>query len=66
VGSAIEALDFETEPPQKVASAWLRTAGAYLTPFCRVLRATRPSCPVQDIARADMIEVDVICDPYRR
>jgi hypothetical protein len=23
VDSAIEALDFETEPPQKVASAWL-------------------------------------------
>jgi hypothetical protein len=27
VGSAMEALDFETEPPQKVASAWLGKTG---------------------------------------
>jgi len=27
----MEALDFETEPPQKVASAWLRTTGVLLT-----------------------------------
>jgi hypothetical protein len=30
VGSAIEALDFETEPPSKVASAWLERTGAEL------------------------------------
>ena len=33
VDSAMEALDFETEPPQKVASAWLRKTGALLAPF---------------------------------
>jgi hypothetical protein len=29
----MEALDFETEPPQKVVSAWLRKTGAQLPPF---------------------------------
>jgi len=33
VDSAIEALDFETEPPSKVVSAWLGRLGARLAPF---------------------------------
>jgi hypothetical protein len=31
--SAIEALEFETEPPQKEASAWLKKTGAHPAPF---------------------------------
>jgi hypothetical protein len=38
--SAIEALDFETEPPSKVASARLGRVGARLAPFAG--RSERP------------------------
>ena len=41
VDSAMEALDFETEPPQKVASAWLGKTGVRLTPFAGCSQANR-------------------------
>jgi len=41
VDSAIEALDFETEPRQKVASAQLGKYGAHLGAVRRMLNATR-------------------------
>ena len=42
VDSAIEALDFETEPPSKVASAWLKKTGAQLGTVRRVLSSNPP------------------------
>jgi len=41
VDSAIEALDFETEPPQKVASTWLRKNWRSISAVRRMLTATR-------------------------
>jgi hypothetical protein len=41
----MEALDFETEPPQKVASAWLGKTGVLLTPFAGCSRRTGFTCP---------------------
>jgi len=38
--SAIEALDFETEPLQKVASARLKKTGAHPALFCRMPAAS--------------------------
>jgi hypothetical protein len=65
----MKALDFETEPPQKVASARLGKTGAALTPFAGC--SERPGFYVpQDIARRGRIEVGVarnaICHPYAR
>ncbi len=59
----MEALDFETEPASKVASARLERIGALMAPVSWMLRRAPALTFLQDIARGGAIEVSVICNP---